>query len=131
MTSTLLASLRFTAFADVRPALLEARGRGRRLVVVSNWDVSLQERLEQLELAPLLDGIVTSAAVGARKPSSTIFERALALAEVGPREAIHIGDSVEDDVAGASAAGVEAILIRRDGAPGPPGVRTIATLAAL
>jgi putative hydrolase of the HAD superfamily len=131
MTSTLLASLRFAAFADARPALVKARARGRRLVVVSNWDVSLHEVLERLELAPLLDGIVTSAGAGARKPAAAIFERALALAEVEPHEAIHVGDSVQDDVAGARAAGIEAILVRRDGSPGPAGVRTIATLAAL
>jgi putative hydrolase of the HAD superfamily len=131
MTAALLASLRFTAFADARPALIKARGRGRRLVVVSNWDVSLHERLEQLELAPLLDGIVTSAGAGARKPSAAIFQRALALAEVPPSDAIHVGDSVEDDVAGARAAGIEAILLRRDGTAGPAGMPTIATLAAL
>ncbi len=131
MTSTLLASLRFSAFADARPALLKARGRGRRVVVVSNWDVSLHERLEQLELAPLLDGIVTSAGAGARKPSAAIFQRALALAGVQPGDAIHVGDSVEDDVAGARAAGIEAILLRRDGNAGPAGVPTISTLAAL
>jgi putative hydrolase of the HAD superfamily len=131
LTAALLASLRFSAFADARPALVEARSRRRRLVVVSNWDVSLHEVLERLELAPLLDGIVTSAAVGARKPSAAIFERALAVAEVRPRDAAHVGDSVEDDVAGARAAGIEAILLRRDGSAGPAGVRTIASLAAL
>jgi putative hydrolase of the HAD superfamily len=131
LTAALLASLRFSAFADARPALVKARSRGCRLVVVSNWDVSLHEVLERLELAPLLDGIVTSAAVGARKPSAVIFKRALALARVQPRDALHVGDSVEDDVAGARAAGIEAILLRRDGSAGPAGVRTIATLAAL
>src|SRR5881227_2476697 len=41
LVQALLASLRFTAFADVRPAFLGARARGQRLVVVSNWDASL------------------------------------------------------------------------------------------
>ncbi len=131
MTSALLASLRFSAFADARPALVKARGRGRRLIVVSNWDVSLHEVLDRLGLAPLLHGVVTSAGAGARKPSAVIFQRALALARVQPREAVHVGDSIEDDVAGARAAGIEAILLRRDGTAGPAGVPTIATLAAL
>jgi putative hydrolase of the HAD superfamily len=131
LTSALVASLRFEPFADVRPALTAARAAGRRLVVVSNWDVSLDEALDRLGLAPMLDGIVTSAAVGARKPSPEIFERALAVAEVAPHEAVHVGDSLAEDVAGARAAGIEAVLIKRDGSPGPPGVRTVATLAAL
>jgi putative hydrolase of the HAD superfamily len=131
LTAALLASLQFSAFADARPALLAARARGRRVVVVSNWDVSLHDVLERLELAPLLDGIVTSAGAGARKPAPAIFERALALAQATPRRAVHIGDSVQEDVAGARGVGIEPILVRRDGTPGPDGVRTIATLATL
>jgi putative hydrolase of the HAD superfamily len=131
LTSVLVASLRFEPFADVRPALAAARAAGRRLVVVSNWDVSLDEVLDRLGLAPMLDGIVTSAAVGARKPSPEIFERALAIAGVAAHEAVHVGDSLAEDVAGARAAGIEAVLIKRDASPGPPGVRTVATLAAL
>jgi putative hydrolase of the HAD superfamily len=129
LTGALLASLRFEPFEDVRPALGAARAAGRRLVVVSNWDVSLNEVLDRLGLAPMLDGVVTSAAVGVRKPSPEIFERALELAGVAADEAVHVGDSLAEDVAGARAAGIEAVLIKRDGSPGPPGVRTIATLA--
>ncbi|MGZ4181701.1 MAG: HAD family hydrolase [Solirubrobacteraceae bacterium] len=131
LTGALLASLRFEPFADVRPALAAARAAGRRLVVVSNWDVSLNEVLDRLGLAPMLDGVVTSAAVGARKPSPEIFEHALGLAGVAANEAIHVGDSLAEDVAGARAAGIDAVLIKRDGGPGPPGVRTVATLAAV
>ena len=131
LTSALLASLRFEPFADVRPALAAARAAGRRLLVVSNWDASLNEVLDRLGLSPMLDGVVTSAEFGERKPAPEIFEHALALAGVAADEAIHIGDSLAEDVAGARAAGIEAVLIKRDGEPGPPGVRTIATLAAL
>jgi putative hydrolase of the HAD superfamily len=130
LTGALLASLRFEPFADVRPALAAAHAAGRRLVVVSNWDVSLDEVLERLGLARLLDGIVTSAAFGARKPSPEIFEHALGVAGVAADDAIHVGDSLAEDVAGARAAGIEAVLIKRDGEPGPPGVPTIATLMA-
>ena len=131
LVDALLASLRFTAFPDVRPALAAARARGRRLVVVSNWDVSLHGVLRALELEPLLDGILTSAGAGARKPAPAIFEQALALAGAAPGEAIHVGDSLEEDVAGARAAGIEPVLVRRDGGPALTGVRTISSLAEL
>jgi putative hydrolase of the HAD superfamily len=131
LTSALLASLRFEPFADVRPALAAARAAGRRLVVVSNWDVSLDEVLDRLGLAHVLDGVVTSAGFGARKPAPEIFEYALGLVGVAAADAIHVGDSLAEDVAGARAAGIEAVLIKRDGGPGPPGVRTVATLAAV
>jgi putative hydrolase of the HAD superfamily len=131
VVEALLASLRFTAFPDARPALESARRRGQRLVVVSNWDVSLVGVLRNLELEPLLDGIVTSAAVGARKPSPAIFEQGLALAGVGADSAIHVGDTLDEDVAGARAAGVEPVLIRRGDGPSVPGVRTISSLSEL
>src|SRR5581483_12467740 len=93
LVEALLASLHFTAFEDARPALESARERGRRLVVVSNWDVSLVGVLRALELEPLLDGIVTSARAGARKPSPAIFEQALALVGAAAADAIHVGDT--------------------------------------
>lgn len=131
LTEALLSSLHFSAFPDALPALLAARERGQRLVVVSNWDVSLHGVLERVQLAPVLDGIVTSAQAGARKPAAAIFEHALRLAGTIAERAVHVGDSVEEDVAGARNAGIEPVLIRRDGSLGPGGVRTIASLAAL
>ena len=131
LTEALLAALRFTPFPDVVGSLAAARGRGQRLVVVSNWDASLHHVLARLGLAALLDGIVTSAEAGARKPSPAIFERALNVAGVGPHDAVHVGDSIDEDVAGAAAAGIDAILVLRDGRGAPAGVRTIASLAEL
>jgi putative hydrolase of the HAD superfamily len=131
LVDALLASLHFTAFADARQALAAARARGQRLVVVSNWDVSLHDVLRKLELEPLLDAILTSAGAGARKPEPAIFEQALALAGVTPGLAVHVGDSLEEDVVGARAAGIEPVLVRRDGGPSIAGVRTISSLAEI
>jgi putative hydrolase of the HAD superfamily len=131
LTATLLDSLRFTAFGDARETLLAARARGQRVIVVSNWDISLLELLELVGLAPMLHGVVTSAAVGAGKPSPAIFEHALALAGTPPERAVHVGDSLREDVEGARACGIAAVLLRRDGEPGPAGVATIASLAQL
>jgi putative hydrolase of the HAD superfamily len=127
----LLASLQFTPYPDVRPALERMRSRAQRRVVVSNWDVSLHDVLQRLGLASLLDGIVTSAEARARKPSPAIFERGLALAGVSAADAIHVGDSFGDDIAGARAAGIEPVLICRDGRSGPHGVRVVASLLEL
>lgn len=131
LVETLLDSLRFHAFPDVRPALESLRNRGLRLIVVSNWDCSLPDVLERIGIAPLLDGIVASAVTGARKPAEAVFERGLALAGAGRAEAIHVGDSVVEDIDGARAAGIEPVLVRRDGSEGPPGVRTIGSLTEL
>src|SRR5436305_266108 len=84
-----------------------------------------------VELEPLLDGILTSAEAGVRKPAGAIFEYALQIAGVGARDAVHVGDSLEEDIAGARNAGVSPVLIRRDGVPGPPDVTAIAVLSEL
>jgi putative hydrolase of the HAD superfamily len=134
LTGVLLRSLRFQAFPDARPALSGARARGVRVVVVSNWDVSLLEVLELVGLAPLLDGVVTSAAVGVGKPAAAIFRHGLALAGVAPERAVHVGDSLAEDVAGARACGIAAVLLRRGGDPAvsiPDGVTTITRLTEL
>ena len=71
---------------------------------------------------------------GGRRPQAgaEIFEQALELAGGVPAaSAIHVGDSLKEDVAGARTAGITPVLLRRDGTPGPPGVRTIASLAEL
>jgi putative hydrolase of the HAD superfamily len=131
MTRLLLDSLRFRLFPDVRETIVLARKHGLRVVVASNWDALLPEVLGSLGIAPLLHGVVTSAQAGAPKPHTPVFRAALALAGVEPDEALHVGDSFEDDVMGARALGIEAILVRRDGAHGPGGVTTITSLGAL
>jgi putative hydrolase of the HAD superfamily len=131
LVGPLLQSLHFRAFPDARPALEAARSRGIEVVVVSNWDCSLPDVLARIGLAPLLDGVVVSAVVGARKPQAAIFERALALAGVAPSDAIHVGDSVEDDVEGAGAMGIRPVFLSRDRRAAPPGVTTISSLAEL
>jgi putative hydrolase of the HAD superfamily len=128
----LLAALRFHAYPDAAPALRELRARGLRLVVVSNWDASLHERLEQTGLAPLVDAAVASAEIGHAKPDGAIFAHALELAGAPPDAAVHVGDSPDADVAGALAAGLRAVLVARDGAvAAPAGVPVIGSLAEL
>lgn len=127
----LLAALRFRAYADAAPALTALRRAGVRLVAVSNWDISLHDALRSSGLAPLVDAAISSAEAGADKPAPAIFVGALALAgAVAPREAVHVGDRIEEDVAGARAAGIHPILLVRDGKP-PGGVEHIRSLTAL
>ncbi|HEY2714863.1 MAG TPA: HAD-IA family hydrolase [Solirubrobacterales bacterium] len=109
----MLASLRFRAYPDAVGWLSVLRAAGLKLAVVSNWDVSLAAVLEEVGLAGLLDGVVTSAEVGAAKPAPAVFLRALELLGLRPEEAIHLGDSPELDRAGAAAAGIDSVLVSR------------------
>jgi putative hydrolase of the HAD superfamily len=114
----LVAAIRFTAYPDVVPALDGLRERGLTLIAVSNWDCSLPTVLERCGLDGRLDGTVSSAEAGARKPDPAIFARALELAGCEPDEALHVGDTAEEDVAGARAAGIRPLLIDRGGGGG-------------
>jgi putative hydrolase of the HAD superfamily len=117
LTAALLDALAFSPYPDAAPALRALRTAGCALVVVSNWDFSLHERLEQTGLAPLVDAAVASAELGAAKPERAIFERALELAGVGAARAWHVGDNVREDVEGARAAGIRPVLIARGDPP--------------
>lgn len=131
--AALLGALRFDPYPEVPAALRALRAEGAALVVVSNWDVSLHDVLAATGLRPLLDGVVTSAELGAAKPQAAIFERAMELAGGVPAaRALHAGDSVEADVQGALAAGIEAVLVDRAGVmTAPPGVRVVRSLDSL
>ena len=111
----MMAAIRFRAYRDAAPALAELRALGVQLVCVSNWDYSLPDVLARVGLADELDGVVTSAAVGARKPDPRLFEAALEVAGSAADEALHVGDTPTEDVEGAKAAGIRALLIDRDG----------------
>ena len=130
LTDALLAALRFRAYPDAAPALEALRSQGLAIVVVSNWDHSLHERLAETGLAPLVDAAVASAELGHAKPARAIFEHALELAGAGAGEALHVGDSPAEDVEGALAAGLRAVLVARDGRP-QAAVPVIASLAEL
>ena len=127
----MLGALRFSAFEDAAPALVELRSRGLALVVVSNWDCSLPEVLAAAELATLVDGVVSSAEAGAAKPDPAPFRRGLELAGVTADQALHVGDSPENDLAGARAAGVSGVLLTRQGGTPPGAIRSLAELAHL
>lgn len=81
--------------------------------VISNWDERLPRLLDELEVASHFDFVLTSREVGVEKPAPLIFDRARELAGVSAdARAVHIGDSVGNDVAGAAAVGWEAIYAK-------------------
>lgn len=131
----MLASLQFCAYPDARPALEALRAAGVRLVAASNWDCSLSEVLERAGLLALLDGVVSSAVVGAAKPDPRVFAGALAAARCEPGAALFVGDSIERDVEGARAAGITPVLVAREESPPPasadPALRVVRRLTEL
>jgi putative hydrolase of the HAD superfamily len=132
LVEALMASLRFTPYPDAAPALGRLRQLGVRSAVVSNWDVSLRTILAEVGLGGLVDEIVVSAEVGARKPDPVIVEAALRRLGCPARKALMVGDSPETDVAAAEAAGVRPVLLDRLGtATETTGIERLFTLEGL
>ncbi len=102
-------------YPDALPALRAVRAAGCRTGLLSNFDGRVIPLLERLGLAGWLDSLTLSSRVGAAKPAPMIFAAALARHGVSPDDALHIGDSPRDDLAGALAAGLRAVLVDRGG----------------
>ena len=100
-------------FDDVLPALAALRQRGFRLGVISNWDERLRPLLGRMQLSDRFDSLVISHEAGCTKPSPEIFRQAATALGTPPASILHVGDSVKEDVEGASAVGFQAILLDR------------------
>jgi putative hydrolase of the HAD superfamily len=100
--------------------------QGLRLAIVSNYDARLHRVVEELGLAPFLEAVVVSSETGWAKPSPRIYAAALAALGVEPGEALMVGDRPREDVAGAAAAGLRALLYDPNGRhPGPASIRDL------
>ena len=104
-----LAALTF--LPDGHREALESLGSRYRLALVSNFDhgPTAHEILSKHGLREFFDEIVISDDVGRRKPHPEIFEIALNALCVDRDEAIYIGDSLGDDVVGATNTGLQVV----------------------
>jgi HAD superfamily hydrolase (TIGR01549 family) len=100
---------------DAIPCLEALRARGCRLGIVSNAadDADVQTLVDNAQLRPYFDFILTSAVAGVRKPNPRIFQDALAQWGAKPEQAVMVGDTVAADIAGANGVGIASIWIPR------------------
>jgi HAD superfamily hydrolase (TIGR01509 family) len=121
----------FEIYDDVAPVLTALAARGLILGAISNSHRSLDTFKEHFKLDSLLGPAISSAEHGFMKPHRSIFEAALAHAQVDASQAIMVGDSLRADIEGAVAVGMRGILLRRSGErPSvlPAGVSVITSL---
>ena len=107
------------------------RRRGIKTAIVSNtpWGSSASAWRTELARHGLLervDAVVFCVDVGWRKPHRAPFDRALALLDVGPTDAVFVGDDPRWDVVGAQNAGVRPVLLGSSAsAPDLKAIRTL------
>jgi HAD superfamily hydrolase (TIGR01662 family) len=102
----------FEVYEDVPDVLASLRSAGLRIGLVSNSarDVHEFARHHGLEV----DAGISSFQHGRTKPHASIFRAVLDLLAVDPPEAVMVGDTIADDVEGALAVGMCAILLDRE-----------------
>ena len=117
-------------YEDVLPALDLLASRKIKLAVISNWDERLRPLLRKLKLDRYFKTFSISLEIGFPKPSPVIFEHAAKALGLPARSILHVGDSPEMDIAGATAAGFHALQIHR-GRSSPGGIHSLAELAMI
>jgi 2-haloalkanoic acid dehalogenase type II len=100
---------------DAALTLRKLREQGYRLGIISNAgdDADVQTLVDEAELRPYFEVILSSAALGIRKPHPHIFATALEALETQPSKAAMIGDTLGADILGANNAGMFSIWVTR------------------
>ncbi len=95
---------------DASRVLEALRDRGMKIGLVTNYDSRVLDVLESLGIRHLFDAVTVSTLVGAAKPDPVIFQKACFDLSCPPSRAAHVGDDYEEDLQGASQAGLHAFL---------------------
>jgi putative hydrolase of the HAD superfamily len=103
----------FELYDDVQDALAALRSGGLRIGLVSNSARDVREFARHHGLD--VDAGISSFHHGRTKPHASIFRAVLELLGVEPDEAAMVGDTIADDIEGALALGMRAILVDREG----------------
>jgi putative hydrolase of the HAD superfamily len=127
ITDRWLHSENFELYDDVLPVLDLLREHGLKIGLVSNTSRDLDAFVAHFCLP--VDAWVASGKHGKVKPDPTIFRVVLEKLGVEPSAAVMVGDSLEDDIGGARALGMDAYLVDRDGRTDEAGA--LPTLLAL
>ncbi|EJL6402329.1 HAD-IA family hydrolase [Vibrio parahaemolyticus] len=109
----------FTFFPGVKEMLTDLR-KHYKLVVITNGPIfSQHSKLKATQMDEWVDHIIVGGEEPEEKPAASIFQKALNLVDVKPEEALHIGDSLAADIAGANNMGILSVWVNATGASNP------------
>ncbi|MBE4380280.1 HAD-IA family hydrolase [Vibrio parahaemolyticus] len=109
----------FTFFPGVKEMLTDLR-KHYKLVVITNGPIFSQHpKLKATQMDEWVDHIIVGGEEPEEKPAASIFQKALNLVDIKPEEALHIGDSLAVDIAGANNMGILSVWVNATGASNP------------
>ncbi|MEM7218274.1 MAG: HAD family hydrolase [Pseudomonadota bacterium] len=117
---------RVTFFDGALDTLAELK-KTYRLIGLTNGNADYREA----GLGELFEFSISPVEAQARKPDSGIFAATLAAADVGAEQILHVGDNLDEDIAGAVAAGWRSVWVNRSGAPPEPERGYVASVCEL
>jgi N-acylneuraminate-9-phosphatase len=102
----------FGFYAGITEFLAEARKLFTLVVITNGPEYSQIPKVEAVNLAAHVDHIIIGGQEPEQKPARSIFDKALKLAGCEAHEAIHVGDSLAADIAGAHNSGITSVWIQ-------------------
>jgi putative hydrolase of the HAD superfamily len=104
----------WSLFDDTAPTLQSLVEDGFRLAIASNFDHRLHSICDGNPALSLFEKRYVSSELGYRKPSENFYRAIIADLNVTPERVLMVGDSLDNDVEGALAVGMNAALISRE-----------------
>lgn len=102
----------FKFYPGIPEFLAEARKLFTLVVITNGPEYSQIPKVEAIDLAEHVDYIIIGGQEPEEKPARSIFAKALKLANCEAHEAVHVGDSLATDIAGAHNSGIDSIWIQ-------------------
>ncbi len=98
--------------------LSRLKAEGRTVCIATNGLVRTQpNRIKASPIAPFVDHLFVSEAIGNIKPDPIYFGHILTTLGANPRDCIMCGDSINHDIAGAHAVGMQSLHFNRKKGP--------------
>ena len=102
----------FHFYPGIAEFLAEARKLFTLVVITNGPEFSQIPKIEAVNLTEHVDHIIIGGQEPEQKPARSIFDKALKLANCKAHEAIHVGDSLAADIAGAHNSGITSVWIQ-------------------
>lgn len=100
-------------YPDAEDILQYLCGKGYKIGVIANQSAGTEGRLEGWGLLKYIDVVAASAELGVAKPDRGIFDKALEMAGCTAKEAVMVGDRIDNDISPAKKLGMKTVWIRQ------------------